>query len=447
MSDLPPFFDSQNSALDFALDRDGAAIFARPGKGKTRVYLEWLKITLEHCTTETHTARGLVLAPLFPALTVWHPDKEAKKWGYDFDMRILHGKGKTVGDEQVSVLNYDGMPWALENLDLSTYDAIIYDESSKMKNPGTQRFRRWRRPVNKYFPYRLTGTGTPRGNKLQDLWGQMFITDLGKTLGSSVTRFRQRFFIPHPYIRGVWEPRADAEEEVYELMKPSAIALDRTEGELPGLHMLPVPIGLSAAARKVYEEMKKHAELEGTEVFAETAAVKSMKLRQLASGAVYDIDRKVHKVHNAKSVALRNTVDELQGEPILVFYEFDHSLAGLRNEFGDNLPVINGDTKPAEIIRLVDKWNTGAIPILAAHPATAGYGGNMQEAANNVAFYDMPWSLELIEQAIGRVWRTGQEREVMVHCLTVEDTKDEDVLAAYRNNKNAQDKLFQRLSV
>lgn len=433
---MKPFFPDQDRAIDFALARDGCNIFARPGKGKTRIALEIINST---------GLRTLILAPLFPALTVWEAEKD--KWGYDFDMRVLHGKNRTIGTESVSVLNYDGMPWALENLDFSSYGLVVYDEVSKMKNPGTVRFRRWRKIVRKYFNYRLGLTGTPQGNKLQDLWGEMFVVDKGVSLGTSVTRFKQEYFIPHPYIKNMWEPRDGIEDTIYDLIKPWALSLDREPGDLPPLIHNRIKTPMPLKARKLYEELKRSSEIDGTEVFAVNAGVRSSKLRQAASGSVYDTDGNVLQMHNSKVLATKNLVEECQGDPIIIFYEFNHSLDALRGALGDKVPAINGATKPDEMVRLVKLWNAGETPVLLAHVMKAGYGGNLQESSNTVCFYDLPWSLELVEQDIGRVWRHGQERPVTVHYMTVPDTKDEEVFCAVEAKGSDQDKLFKRLAV
>jgi len=430
-----PFHHYQDQAIDFALDRPGCNLFARPGKGKTRIALE---------TIEATGKRTLIVAPLFPALTVWR--QEADKWGYNFNMRVLHGKEKKQGFEDVSVINYDGLAWLLKQPKLlKTYDYIIYDEVSKMKNPGTNRFRRWRKHMPT-FDYRLGLTGTPMGNRLIDLWGEMFVVDLGDSLGKTKYSFEAEFFIPHPYHHFVKTPRDDAQERIFELIKPNAMALDYMVDEMPGLHHNAINLELPEAARKAYEEMKKSMMVGDTEIMAVNAGVKSAKLRQIAAGSVYDSEGDVINLHKAKQTALRDLVDELQGDPLLLFFEFRHDLTAIKKVVGDNVPVLNGDTKPSSMADIVAQWNRGEITVLACHPKTAGMGGNMQESGRNVCFYTLPWSLEDVEQGTDRVWRQGQKRDVIVHYLICVDTKDEDVFEAIQNKQEDQDALFAHLT-
>lgn len=426
-----PFHEYQNQAIDYIMHRYGVAIFARPGKGKTRIALEVIK---------RRNVRTLIIAPLFPALTVW--TQEAEKWGYDFTIRVMHGKNKYVGDEQVSVINYDGLAWLLkhENL-INSYDFIVYDELSKMKHPGSNRFRRWR----KYMPtfkYRLGLTGTPLGNKLIDLWGEMYTVGLDGPLGRTKEKFQIDYFIPHPNIKNVWEPRDDSKNDIFKKIKPYAMSLDYNAHEMPSLTHNKIHIALPKNIIKIYEELKKSSVIQGTEIMAVNAGVKSIKLRQIAAGAVYENDRTLLKLHSEKQQALSNLVNELQGDPILVFFEFKHDLDAIRNAFSFKVPSLDGSTKPSEMIKIVNDWNAGKIQVLAAHPKTAGMGGNMQKSGCNVCFYTMPWSLEDVEQCIDRVWRQGQTRGVIVHYLMCEDTKDFDVFDSVKQKSLIQNELF-----
>lgn len=154
---MKPFSKMQNRAIDFNLDRDGSAWFMPPGMGKTRAWLETISET---------QGRVLVVAPKLVCMDTW--PRENTKWHYDFSMRFLHGKNKHLnGKEQVSLINYEGLPWLPEELRFRKgafpYDYVIYDEASKLKTVSTKRFREWHKVMHK-FDYRSAGTGTPVGN-------------------------------------------------------------------------------------------------------------------------------------------------------------------------------------------------------------------------------------------------------------------------------------------
>ncbi len=433
---LPPMTSDQTHAVNFALARTGCNLFARPGKGKTRIALECIK---------RRGGKTLVVAPLFPAVTTW--PEENKKWGYHFDMRILRGKERKMGSEAVSVINYDATPWLMTQ-DLSVYDNVIFDEVHNLKNPGSKRFRHWRGPSKK-FAFRLGLTGTPMGNTLKDLWGEMFMVDSGESLGRTLhgdRGFMSRFFTRHPYIDYLWEPRAGAHQKVMDLIKPRALSLDYYDEEMPELIHNVVSIKLPLAARKCYEEMQNASRIKDTDVVALNAGVRSMKLRQMAAGAVYDDNGDVVRLHNAKQRALKGLVAELKGDPIIVFTQFGHDITAIHEAVGNKAPVINGQTSTDALIRIAKEWNNGKIPVLIAHPRRAGVGANLQAGGRNVCFYTLPWSLGDIEQAIGRVWRQGQKRDqCIVTYLSCLHTKDETVTDAAALKKQHQNQLFNQL--
>ena len=209
-----------------------------------------------------------------------------------------------------------------------------------------------------------------------------------------------------------------------------------------------VPITLPPMARKCYEEMQNASRMMDTDVVALNAGVRSMKLRQMAAGAVYDDKGDVVKIHTAKQRALKSLIDELQGDPIMVFTQFGHDITAIHDVLGDSVPVIDGKTSTDALIDLAREWNNGQIPVLIAHPRRAGVGGNLQAGGRNVCFYTLPWSLSDIEQAIGRVWRQGQKRDqCIVTYLSCVDTKDDTVTDAAATKQQHQNQLFNRLSL
>jgi SNF2 family DNA or RNA helicase len=91
----------------------------------------------------------------------------------------------------------------------------------------------------------------------------------------------------------------------------------------------------------------------------------------------------------------------------------------------------------------VKDWNAGKIKVLLAHPASAGYGLNLQAGGSTIVWYGMPWSLELYQQANARLHRQGQKRTVVIHHLVTADTMDESVLAALQKKRKGQDAMLE----
>jgi hypothetical protein len=187
---------------------------------------------------------------------------------------------------------------------------------------------------------------------------------------------------------------------------------------------------------------------EGVVTGANSGAVYS-KLAQLANGAVYlsERDGEYVEVHDAKLAALEDLVEELSGQPLLVGYEFRHDLERIRARLGADTPTLSGVSE-RRITELVDAWNRGELPVLLAHPASAGHGLNLQgSAAAHVCWFSQPWDLDLYEQFIARVHRQGSTAShVTNHILRVAGTLDDDKAEKLAQKDTTQQGLLTRLN-
>jgi len=154
--------------------------------------------------------------------------------------------------------------------------------------------------------------------------------------------------------------------------------------------------------------------------------------RQVYQDVIEDgrlVGKKVIHIHDAKVEALMDLIDERQGQPLLVLYDFKHDLTRLqaKDALGPKVPVIGGGTSDKEADRLIDAWNRGELPILLGHPGSIGHALNLQGAGcGHVCFYTLPWDREAYDQTIGRVRRDGATvKRVVVHRILARDTTDE----------------------
>ena len=215
--------------------------------------------------------------------------------------------------------------------------------------------------------------------------------------------------------------------------------------ELPDIIYEQVPVVLDSKAKKSYDELEKKAilELEDTEITVANAAALSNKLLQLANGAVYDEDRAVFKVHDCKIERFLELIEQLNGKPALVFYNFQHDKDRIVEALKDSKLRVRLLKTPQDQM----DWNAGKIDLLLAHPASAAYGLNLQAGGNHVIWFGLNWSLELYQQANKRLHRQGQTEKVIIHHLICKETRDEDVMEALQNKGDVQDALVDSLKV
>ncbi|HBS60869.1 MAG TPA: DEAD/DEAH box helicase, partial [Firmicutes bacterium] len=130
------------------------------------------------------------------------------------------------------------------------------------------------------------------------------------------------------------------------------------------------------------------------------------------------------------------------GKPVMVFYNFKHSLSRLQERFPQARILRKGKDGNQDIA----DWNSDKIPLLLLHPKSAGHGLNLQESScQTVAWFDQIWSLEEYQQANARVHRQGQTRRIVVLLLVAEGTMDEDAVDALLRKAVGQEALMQSL--
>lgn len=437
--------DYQEYSINKIIENKQAGLFLDMGMGKTISTLTAVA-KLMHDYFEVH--RVLVIAPLRVAKYTW--TDEIVKWehiNYLTTSQILGSEKERLAalDKKADIylINRENVVWLVEHFKSKwPFDMVVVDELSSFKNSNSKRFRALRkvRPLIK----RIVGlTGTPAPNGLIDLWPQMYLLDQGKRLGNTVTGFRHRYFTPGAgdpsrYIVYEWLPKPEAEDRIYEKISDICVSMKSVDYlELPDRVDHTVGVDLTDKARKKYNQLEKDLLLPYTDgdVVADTAAVLSNKLLQLANGAVYDEDQDVKYIHDEKLDALEDLIEQANGKPVLVFYNFKHDLARLQERFKDAVKLETDDDFKA--------WNKGEIPILLTHPASAGHGLNMQDGGNIIIWFGMNWSLELYQQANARLHRQGQKESVNVYHLIVKDSIDERVMKAIKNKTVTQDDLME----
>ena len=190
---------------------------------------------------------------------------------------------------------------------------------------------------------------------------------------------------------------------------------------------------------KQYKTFEKeeilNLENEGAVVGVNAAAVMN-KLQQFADGAIYTDAREVKRLHTAKLDVLEDLIEQANGQPVMVFYNFKHDKEAIESRF---------TTREIKTSDDIDDWNNGKIPILIAHPASIGHGLNLQFGGHIIIWYGLTWSLELYQQANDRLYRQGQEHAVVVYHLISKGTVDERIVKVLENKGDMQEELLQYL--
>lgn len=395
----------------------------------------------------------LVLAPKRVAVTTW--PEEPIRWAHLRHLRVSAITG-TPKQRQAALdtpadiytMAYDNLVWLCETLgEAWPFVTVVADELTRLKSfrirQGSKRAGALGRVAHTKVKRFVGLTGTPGANGLKDLWGQTWFLDKGERLGRTFTAFEQRWF-RKGYDGFSLQPQPHAQEEIQDLLRDICLTVTGLPVDEPIRN--PIYVDLPRDARALYVDMEEEmfAQIGSEGVEAANAAVRTQKCLQIANGAIYmNEGAEWEVVHDAKLDALDSVIEEANGAPVLVAYNFKHDLERLRRRFRQ-ARVLDADP------RTIHDWNAGRIEVLLAHPASAGHGLSLQDGGNILAFFGLNWSLEEHMQIIERIGpmrqkQSGYDRPVFVHYIMARDTVDDMVFERLQSKKSTQEVLLEAM--
>lgn len=430
-----------------------------PGLGKTSTFLALISILKER----KEIRRALVVAPMRVAKTVW--PFEAQKWSDFNHLKVADLTERTDaqreellrGNYDIYVINPESLykvinptqAKGVEGRDVPNtwgFDLFLADESTRFADAQTKRFKALKSVLH-HFEYRNIATGTPTPNGLHQLFGQCYILDFGAALGEYITHFRQMYMHPHPYVQYAYEMNPGADQRIYDRVGDLLLRMKAKDHlEMPELIHNVIHVALPPTVREKYSKFEKDFLIEVLDetVPAFNRASLGTKCRQIANGFVYSQETKgiALPIHNEKLEALGELIEEMQGRPLLVMYEFIADGKRIAERFPQAVNV----TGTRDIESVVRDFNAGKIPLLIGHPRSAGHGLNLQASCSDICWYGVTWDLELWIQAIARIWRQGQpSTTVRNHIIVATDTTDEAVLQGLTLKEASQDRVDQAI--
>ena len=443
----------QERAIDFVISHREAALFLQMGLGKSVITLT----AIQELIDTIEVSKVLVVAPKKVAESTWV--QEAASWEHLRDLRVIsvHGSKErrqrllnTPGD--IYVVGRDIIASVLEYCASKgiRFDMLVIDEMTSFKNSAAKRFRALRK-MRPMFDRVVGLTGTPIPNGLKDLWAQMYLVDMGKSLGRSKTRYIDAFFYPvkRNNITIKYPPKHGAVEDIAALISRRTLTMKSSDYlDIPEIIYKDVRVALSESDSKTYRSLEYDGLLslgkeEDDKIIAANAAALSNKLCQFANGAVYNEEHLAVEFHDEKLDALSELLEEAHesGEHVLVFYQYRHDVERIiraNANTGLRMAVYNGGAELRE-------WNAGNIDVLLTHPASTAYGLNMQHGGRIIIWFGTGWNAEYYEQGNARLHRQGQKMSVVVYNLIVENTMDEKALLAVQNKISGQNAMMQAL--
>ena len=312
------------------------------------------------------------------------------------------------------------------------WGALLLDEAQFVKNTGT---RAW--SIARAMPARtkIAMTGTPLENNLMELWALLAIVADG--LFPSARAFRDLYARP---AESGEDPAHAAATTARLRRRIRPLMLRRTKelvaAELPAKNDTRVNLPLAPGHRRIYdthlqrERQKVLGLLEDMDKNRFTIFQSLTLLRRLALDAALIDPDAYEGVTSAKREYLVERLPELLagGHRVLVFSQFTgylKSISARLAEEGIGHLYLDGSTRNrAEVI---EAFRAGAAPVFLISLKAGGFGLNLTEA-DHVFIMDPWWNPAAEQQAVDRIHRIGQEREVHVYRLVAEGTIEEKVM-------------------
>lgn len=443
LADLRPY---QHQALAFCRNTRRGYLAAKPGAGKTAVALALMADLL----LDSFEARRVLIVAPKRVVPQWA--REAKRWAFGRDLAFSEylGPAETrkralAARTHAVVVSFEFFPELVQACGKDwPFDLVVFDEASRLRQGGRQGSVSWKAMnaiAAKTDCRILLMSGSPRPGTAHELFAPVFLLDQGVRLGKTVTGFRLAYLEPNKQNRYTgqvysWKLRAGMEAQLYGRIKDLYFAVSPDLG-LPYVEVdrvLALPPEVEAICERLQRDQV--VDLDELELMAGSMATVAGKLHQIAGGAVFQDDGTVAELHSEKLDDLAALIEDLDGEPLVVCYWYSHERERLLRRFPEAVELAQADGLAQAL--------AGKVKLALLHPASAGHGiDGLQQHFAALAWFAMPNSFELYDQANKRIVRSGQRETVRVfRLLTGIDHK---ITARLAEKEAEQEEFFKHL--
>ena len=401
-------------AIDRLSTRRSTILIAPTGAGKTVTCLSAIK----QIKSQNKLERIIVACPP-KVISVW--PSEVKKWDHLKGLKvstllgdISQREAKLVTPSDILVVSLNNLEWLLRQD--HGCDGIIVDELSKAAGKQTKGLKTKVR--GDCFKWRVGMTATPVSQDFEKLFSMCRIIDKGKRLGTNVHTYLNRYFYSD-YMGWNWTLKDGADKKIMSKISTLVHIVDDTKAiDLPNIKRNEIRFEMPDESRTVYNKMKRDMIADDYDADAANEAVKSGKLRQIASGFIYTDDvnqKKANYIDDARiDAAVDWWFDTADKRPAVIFYEFVAQGEKLNKVFHKYLSASVEDFKEG----------SGTLLIAQINSLSHGVDG-LQNVSHDALFYHPMWSRDAMEQAEGRLWRTGATKPVNIYTLVCDNTLDD----------------------
>lgn len=312
------------------------------------------------------------------------------------------------------IINHDGLVTMEREILQEKFDVLIIDELTAFKNHKTDRYKSAKKIADKCKAvWGMTAEPTP--NSPVEAYGQAkIVNDNNPFLPSLFTKYRD--MVEEKITAHISMPVLGAEKIVHKILQPS-IRFERDKCvEIPSCQYIDLELPMTDAQKKAYEQMRKQLVIEYDSglITAANAAVKAMKLTQVAAGWVKDDQGNVHEIDSKTRLdELWEIYQNTHRGKLIVFTAFRAAVEGVTQFFKGkkvNCEFIHGSVAQTKRANLINEFQNGALNVLVIQPQSSSHGITLT-AADTVVWHSLVPSGEVFRQANGRITRIGQTRK------------------------------------
>lgn len=455
-------FSHQKKALTKILQLKGkCALLMEMGTGKTKVAIDWASIGYHNFGTK----KVLVVAPL-SVLGVWPrqvrqhggaPSRIFRLGGATRNrVRVLKLLLRDTEDERLTyvVINYEGI-WREDDAGNSIRDLlcrwkpdlVVFDEAHRLKSPTSKQSKAAAK-IGEVAGSVLLLTGTHITKSPLDVFGQ-FRAMNKKVFGDNWYAFK--------FTYGIWGGFGKYQLRGYRNLKSLVLRVRQHSFritkdqclDLPPKLFETVPVTLSSKAMNIYTQMAKEmiVELEETQATAAIVLVKLLRLSQITSGFIKDVDGNIQVFDDSKLNTCLDLLEDLLEEDhkVVIFCRFIQDIELLRDQMIKKkigYVILSGNVPGPQRDSLIDKFQTNPETKVFIAQIHTGSEGIELTAADAVIYYSMDYSALHYWQSQDRVHRPGQTKKVTYYHLVVPRTIDQVVLSVLKEKKNVADTIL-----
>ncbi|MFE4690101.1 DEAD/DEAH box helicase [Streptomyces sp. NPDC056749] len=413
------------------------------GLGKT---ITLIALHLHRQGIETAAGPTLVVCPT-SLMGNWQ--REIERFAPGTPVRRFHGGSRSLeglADGEFVLTTYGTMRLDTARLAEVSWGMVVADEAQHVKNPHSATAGQLRTIGARA---RVALTGTPVENNLSELWAILDWTTPG-LLGRLGT-FRTRYASA---VEGGNDPAAA--ERLASLVRPFLLRRRKSDPgiapELPPKTETDRTVSLTAEQAGLYEAVVRETldEISGADGFARRGLVVKLltALKQICNHPAQYLKEEQPRIEDrsGKVELLDELLDTIlsEGASVLVFTQYVQMARLLERHLaarGVPTQFLHGGTPVAAREAMVNRFQTGGVPVFLLSLKAAGTGLNLTRAGH-VVHFDRWWNPAVEAQATDRAYRIGQTQPVQVHRLIAEGTIEDRIAAMLARKQGLADAVL-----